>query len=115
VRVGIYSAGQTQAALSAQALSQTALSGQAQAAAQALSTWQESAHSPLPHLLPQQEAKETATTAAKINAIFFIFLLFYTVKQSSCLKVATKVRHFAETTIRGNEKISFISLFFIPL
>jgi hypothetical protein len=73
-------AGQTQAALSAQALSQTALSGQAQAAAQALSAWQESPQdSFLPHLLPQQEAKETATTAAKINAIFFIlFDSFYT-------------------------------------
>jgi len=56
-----------------QALLQALLS---QEAAQVLSTWQESAHSPLPHLLPQQDAKETATTAAKINAIFFIFLFF---------------------------------------
>ena len=71
-----YLAGQTQAALSLHALSQAALS-QTQAAAQALSAWQESPQdSFLPHLLPQQEAKETATTAAKINAIFFIFLLF---------------------------------------
>jgi hypothetical protein len=47
--------------------------------------------------------------------LFHFSAFFYTVKQSFCSKTATKVRHFGETTIRENKKISFILLFFIPL
>jgi len=60
-------------------------------------------------LLPQ-EAKETATTAAKTKANFFIFfLLFNTVKQSIVLKTGAKVRRFYET---AKKNTCFFLIFF---